>query len=184
MPISKSLASLLIEFCYILDYLGDVDAPNEPTLCLLQNVQNILGIAPITRIGGHTQDVAQYNASNPETLTNIFTPGNLESVSTLAAYAIYNRSRLSKIVVLNLAFSNGISSERLIQAIDLSGVLGRRLSATRLTGTSSASIRVEDTMWGGQTYATGKADGTRVTEKSYNGQVLIAASEGIITQAM
>jgi hypothetical protein len=80
-PISKSLASLSIEFCYILDYLGDVDAPNELTLRLLENVQNILGTAPIIRIGGHTQDVAQYNASNPETLTNIFAPGNLEAVN-------------------------------------------------------------------------------------------------------
>jgi hypothetical protein len=123
-----------------------------------------------------------------EVLGDISSPTILElsafGSSTLAAYAIYNGSRLSKIVVLNLAFFNGTSSERPIQAIDLSGVLGRILSVTRLTGTSSASTSVEDTIWAGQTYATGKADGTRVTEKCYNGLVQIAASEGIIIQAM
>jgi hypothetical protein len=68
--ISKSLGSLSIEFCYITDYFGDVGKPNELTLRLRQNVQNTVSTAPIIRIGGHTQDAAQYNASNPETLTN------------------------------------------------------------------------------------------------------------------
>lgn len=40
-PISKSLALLSIEFCYILDYLGDINAPRELTLRLLHNIQEI-----------------------------------------------------------------------------------------------------------------------------------------------
>ena len=79
--ISKSIASLSIEFCYITDYFGDVGKPNHLTLQLLQNIQDILGAPPVIRIGGHTQDAAQYEASNPETLTNIFEPGNLEAVN-------------------------------------------------------------------------------------------------------
>ena len=79
--ISRSIAALSIEFCYITDYFGDVGKPNNFTLSLLQNIEDILGAPPIIRIGGHTQDVAQYNSSNPTTLSNVFDPGNLEAVN-------------------------------------------------------------------------------------------------------
>lgn len=123
-----------------------------------------------------------------ELLGNILSPIIFEisafGSSTFAAYAIYDRSRLSKIAMLNLAFFNGILSEQVIQAIDLSGVLGQRLSVTRLTSPSSTLTSVEDTMWAGQTYTTGKAHGTRVNKKSYNRLVNIAASEAIIVQVL
>jgi hypothetical protein len=79
--LSSSLAALSIEFCYIIDYLGDVNNPNQLSLKLLQNIQSISGAPPRIRIGGHTQDVTRYNASNPETLSNIFEPGNTEAVN-------------------------------------------------------------------------------------------------------
>lgn len=79
-PLSRSIAGLSIEFCYITDYLGDVKQPNLLSRQLLQNVEDILGAPPIIRIGGHTQDAARYNSSSPATLSNIFEPGNLEAV--------------------------------------------------------------------------------------------------------
>lgn len=78
-PLSRTLSSLSIEFCYITDYLGDVNTPNKLSLQLLQNIQDLTGTPPIIRIGGHTQDAAHYNAANPQTLTNVFTGGNTEA---------------------------------------------------------------------------------------------------------
>lgn len=80
-PISKSIAALSIEFCYVVDYLGDVHKPNKLSLNLLQNVQDIIGSPPIIRIGGHTQDGAEYCPSCRETLNNTFAPGDDEAVA-------------------------------------------------------------------------------------------------------
>jgi hypothetical protein len=80
-PISKTIVSLSIEFCYIVDYLGDIKGSNKLSRRLLQNIQDISGEPPIIRIGGHTQDAAQYCSNCTETVTNIFVPGNLEAVS-------------------------------------------------------------------------------------------------------
>ena len=59
-PISKITVSLGIEFCYIVDYLGDIEGSSKLSKRLLQNIQDIRGESPIIRIGGHTQDAAQY----------------------------------------------------------------------------------------------------------------------------
>ena len=80
-PISKTIVSLSIEFCYIVDYLGDIKGSNKLSKRLLQNIQDLSGEPPIIRIGGHTQDAAKYCASCTETLTNVFVPGNLEAVN-------------------------------------------------------------------------------------------------------
>jgi hypothetical protein len=78
-PISKTIASLSIEFCYITDYLGDVNAPNKLSLRLLQNIQDLTGQPPIVGIGGHTQDVAQYCSTCTPTLTALYSSGNTEA---------------------------------------------------------------------------------------------------------
>jgi hypothetical protein len=80
-PISKTIASLSIEFCYITDYLGDVNAPNKLSLRLLQNIQDLTGEPPKIRIGGHTQDVARYCSSCGPTLTALYSGGNTEAYS-------------------------------------------------------------------------------------------------------
>lgn len=59
-PISKTIVSLSIEFCYIVDYLGDIEGSNKLSKRLLQNIQDMSGEPPIIRIRGHTQDAAQY----------------------------------------------------------------------------------------------------------------------------
>jgi hypothetical protein len=110
--ISKSLGALSIEFCYIIDYLGDVEKPNTLTRQLLQNVQDIIGTPPIIRIGGHTQDAAQYVKSNPETLINVFQPGNLEAVNVTfnsGLFQVLNENSVSKqqfILGLNFGQNN------------------------------------------------------------------------------
>jgi hypothetical protein len=80
-PISRGIGALSIEFCYILDYLGDIGSPNTLSRQLLQNIEDRLGAPPVIRIGGHTQDVAQYCENCTSTLANVFVPGNAEAVS-------------------------------------------------------------------------------------------------------
>ena len=80
-PLPRDIIALSIEFCYIIDYLGDVDSPNELSYNLLNNLQEILGAPPVIRIGGDTGDVAQYLPRNNQTITNIFEPNNLEAVN-------------------------------------------------------------------------------------------------------
>ncbi|KAH8590030.1 hypothetical protein B0O99DRAFT_522066 [Bisporella sp. PMI_857] len=80
-PFSRSLLGLSIEFCYITTYLGDVNQPNMLSFQLLQNIQNLIGSPPRIRVGGNTQDVAQYCHHCPQTLNNTFVPGNTEAVN-------------------------------------------------------------------------------------------------------
>jgi len=89
-PISKQIVSLSIEFCYIVDYLGDISGSNVLSKQLLQNIQDISGVPPLIRIGGHTQDAAQYCSDCSETLVNVFAPGNLEAVNVT-----YNKNLFS-----------------------------------------------------------------------------------------
>jgi hypothetical protein len=111
-PISKTIASLSIEFCYIADYLGDVDAPNHLSLRLLQNIQDLTGQPPIIRIGGHTQDVAQYCSTCTPTLTALYSNGNTEAYSVTFnknLYTVLNSNVPSKqqfIFGLNLGQNN------------------------------------------------------------------------------
>lgn len=109
-PISKDIAGLSIEFCYITDYLGDVNKPNKLSLNLLQNVQDIVGSPPIIRIGGHTEDAAQFCSSCPQTLNNTFAPGNDEAVSVS-----FNRNLFK---VLN---SNVPSRQKFIFGLNFAG---------------------------------------------------------------
>ncbi|KAJ5910754.1 uncharacterized protein N7473_000057 [Penicillium subrubescens] len=80
-PIAKDIAALSIEFCYITDYLGDIDYPNSLSRVLLQNIEDIAGAPPVIRIGGHTQDAASFCATCPQTLNNTFAPGNDEAIA-------------------------------------------------------------------------------------------------------
>lgn len=80
-PIAKDIASLSIEFCYITDYLGDIDHPNSLSFALLQNIEGISGAPPVIRIGGHTQDAASFCATCPQTLNSTYEAGNDEAIA-------------------------------------------------------------------------------------------------------
>jgi len=109
-PISKTIIPLSIEFCYIVDYLGDIQGSNNLSKRLLQNIQDLSGEPPIIRIGGDTQDAARYCQNCTETLTNIFTPSNLE-----AASVTYNKNLFS---VLN---NHVPSNQKFIFGLNLGG---------------------------------------------------------------
>jgi hypothetical protein len=89
-PISRAIGALSIEFCYILDYLGDVGSPNTFSRQLLQNVEDRLGTPPVIRIGGHTQDVARYCENCTSTLANVFVPGNAEAVNVTFGKGLFD----------------------------------------------------------------------------------------------
>ena len=79
--LSRDIVALSIEFCYIIDYLGDVGSPNNLSYNLLNNIQDILGAPPVIRVGGDTGDAAQYHPHDNQTITNVFEPDNLEAVN-------------------------------------------------------------------------------------------------------
>ncbi|KAI9653737.1 MAG: hypothetical protein M1821_006931 [Bathelium mastoideum] len=80
-PLPRDIAALSIEFCYIIDYLGDVSSPNNLSYNLLNNIQDILGAPPVIRVGGDTGDVARYHPHNNQTITNVFVPNDFEAVN-------------------------------------------------------------------------------------------------------
>lgn len=75
---------MLIEcrFCYIVDFLGDVDQPNLFSRQLLQSVADRAGVLPILRLGGDTVDHSVFSETLTETMYNVFEPGNAEAVNT------------------------------------------------------------------------------------------------------
>jgi hypothetical protein len=77
----RDIIGFSIEFCYIGDYLGDVGSPNNLSLSLLSEIQSIIGTPPTIRLGGNTQDVAQYHPENNITILNTFKPGDTEAIS-------------------------------------------------------------------------------------------------------
>jgi len=87
--IFREIGALSIEFCYILDYLGDLGSPNTFSRQLLQNIEDRLGAPPVIRIGGHTQDVARYCEHCTSTLANVFVPGNAEAVNVTFSKGLF-----------------------------------------------------------------------------------------------
>lgn len=106
-PISKSLISLSIEFCYIIDYLGDVKKPNTLSKRLLQNIQD-LGGSTVIRVGGDTGDATHYCDDCKDTLMNVFHSG-----ATEASKVTYNKDLFS---VLN---DNVPSKQQIISGLNL-----------------------------------------------------------------
>ncbi|OBT96722.1 hypothetical protein VE01_04076 [Pseudogymnoascus verrucosus] len=97
-PIPKDIASLSIEFCYVIDYLRDVDSPNVLSLNLLQNIEDLVSNPLVIRLGRHTQDAASFCAGCLETLNNTFTPSNDEAIATS-----YNKNLFTEFIFgLNL----------------------------------------------------------------------------------
>lgn len=106
-PLSKSVISLSIEFCYIVDYLGDVKSPNALSKRLLQNIQDLNG-STVIRVGGDTGDASYYCDDCKDTLVNVFPSG-----ATEASNVTYNKNLFS---VLN---DNVPSEQRFIFGLNL-----------------------------------------------------------------
>ncbi|KFY04146.1 hypothetical protein O988_00965 [Pseudogymnoascus sp. VKM F-3808] len=89
-PLNRQLLGLSIEFCWITSYLGDLNQPNALSLRLLQNIQDLSGFPPRIRVGGNTQDVANYCDDCTQTLKNTFA-SNIE-INTEAANVTFNKN--------------------------------------------------------------------------------------------
>ena len=108
LPLTKNVAALSIEFCYVVEFLGDVGSPNILSRQLLKNLEDRLGEPPMIRIGGDTQDSAEFCPTCQDTLYNVF-PGNY----TEAVYTSYN-ANLFRVMAENLS-----PEQRYIFGIDL-----------------------------------------------------------------
>lgn len=81
--LDRQLISISLEFCNIVDFLGDVNQPNEFSKQLLQNVADRAGgLPPLVRLGGNTQDRSTFCEECADTLFNYFEPGDTEAVNT------------------------------------------------------------------------------------------------------
>lgn len=81
--LDRQLISISLEFCNIVDFLGDVNQPNEFSKQLLQNIADrARGQPPLVRLGGNTQDRSTFCEECPDTLFNYFEPGDTEAVNT------------------------------------------------------------------------------------------------------
>ncbi|OCT47376.1 hypothetical protein CLCR_03380 [Cladophialophora carrionii] len=98
-----------------------------------------------------------------------------------AQYAIFERNRLQKLVILNTHYYNDTSEARPSKFVNVSSVLGpnikfRRLTASETTATSGIT-------WAGQSVdASGTVVGKLVTEHASNGVVELLASEAVIVE--
>ncbi|KAI9170626.1 Beta-glucuronidase [Paramyrothecium foliicola] len=72
-PLDKQLMSLSVEFGNTVDFFGDVGKPNTFSQQLLQNVVDRSGVPAILRIGGNTQDRANFCEHCPDTMHTIVT---------------------------------------------------------------------------------------------------------------
>ncbi|OGE50947.1 hypothetical protein PENARI_c015G10875 [Penicillium arizonense] len=81
-PLNRQLINLSIEFCFIVDFLGDVGNLNLFSKQLLRNIEDRAGVAPIIRIGGNTADSSYFCRDCNETLVNVYGAENTEAVKT------------------------------------------------------------------------------------------------------
>ncbi|ETI29545.1 hypothetical protein G647_01998 [Cladophialophora carrionii CBS 160.54] len=98
-----------------------------------------------------------------------------------AQYAIFERNRLQKLVILNTHYYNDTSEERPSKFVNVSSVLGPNVKFRRLTA-SETTARTGIT-WAGQSVdASGNAVAKLMTEHASNGLVELLASEAVIVE--
>jgi hypothetical protein len=104
----------------------------------------------------------------------------------LAFYAIYSKapsahSQPNKVIILNLAFlpANSTAHVKPAKYVDVSGILGKQVKVTRLSGPGSDSI--SGATLAGQSFDSGKPSGKKVVEK-VKGMVKLRSSEAVIVE--
>jgi hypothetical protein len=95
-------------------------------------------------------------------------------------YALYSGNTVRKIIALNLEFFNATTARPVAQDIDVSAVLGQRVSVRRFTGVDSTATG--NVTWAGQNFDTGAGVGSLMVEKYYKGQVSLGASEAVLIE--
>ncbi|EJD40230.1 hypothetical protein AURDEDRAFT_91104 [Auricularia subglabra TFB-10046 SS5] len=95
----------------------------------------------------------------------------------VAAYAIWERSAIARVVVLNMAPSGDVS-------VDLSKVVGgnaKKATVKRMTAPTIDEKDSTKTTWAGQAFAQGVAEGEQVIEKlDAQGHVDVRGAEGVV----
>ncbi|KAJ5131926.1 hypothetical protein N7448_006084 [Penicillium atrosanguineum] len=71
-PVSRDFQSFSIEFAFFPDYAGNQSHPNKFSKNLLGNFKSITGVLPKVRVGGTTQDKANYFPDQEEGIKLIF----------------------------------------------------------------------------------------------------------------
>ncbi|KAJ9665463.1 hypothetical protein H2201_004345 [Coniosporium apollinis] len=97
-----------IEFCYTVDFLGQPDSPNLFSQQLLQNIEDISGTSPVLRIGGNTQDLAQYCENCLQAMNSTYRPGSTEAINVTFSKSLFK--------ILN---ENGPSSQEYVFGLNL-----------------------------------------------------------------
>ncbi|KAK3070119.1 hypothetical protein LTR53_011019 [Teratosphaeriaceae sp. CCFEE 6253] len=68
--------SYSIEFSSFADFAGNLSAPNEYSNNLLASIARYAGSKPLVRVGGNTQDLTTFNATQSEATLQYFTAAN------------------------------------------------------------------------------------------------------------
>jgi hypothetical protein len=104
----------------------------------------------------------------------------------LAFYGIYSKapsthSQPKKVIILNLAYlpANSTAQVKPVKHVDVSGILGKQVKVTRLSGPGSDSI--SGATLAGQSFDSGKPSGKIVVEK-VKGTVKLRSSEAVIVE--
>ena len=72
----EHFVSYSIEFSSLADFAGNLSNPNTFSYNLLENVARYAGSKPLIRVGGNTQDLTIFNASQEAAVLQVFNPAN------------------------------------------------------------------------------------------------------------
>ncbi|GIZ49328.1 hypothetical protein CKM354_001236000 [Cercospora kikuchii] len=72
----EHFVSYSIEFSSLADFAGNLSNPNNYSYNLLENVAKYAGSKPLIRVGGNTQDLTIFNASQEAAVVQVFNPAN------------------------------------------------------------------------------------------------------------
>ncbi|KAM5363816.1 hypothetical protein ACJZ2D_011850 [Fusarium nematophilum] len=91
-PLDRQLISLSIEFGNTIDFFGDVGKPNRFSKQLLQNIVDRSRVPAILRIGGNTQDRANFCEDCKETLKSLVLNDPNDPKGTEAVNVTFNKN--------------------------------------------------------------------------------------------
>jgi len=76
--------SYSIEFSSFADFAGNLSTPNTYSNNLLDSIAHYAGSKPLVRVGGNTQDLTLFNASQQQATIQTFNPVSIQKLQTLA----------------------------------------------------------------------------------------------------
>ncbi|KAM3414650.1 hypothetical protein BST61_g9809 [Cercospora zeina] len=72
----EHFVSYSIEFSSLADFAGNFSNPNTYSYNLLENIASYAGSKPLIRVGGNTQDLTIFNASQESAAVQVYDPAN------------------------------------------------------------------------------------------------------------